>query len=135
MLWGFHIHCTHTILFHIHKLAYILDMFKPYTCLYCICRGRGGGLAHIHILTYMLYSYIYIYIYSIHLLSVAYYKFIPYSIHAFEGCVLYTTVCMHHGVRHGFKLGGGGQNLLKVSRSLILIYIKLSKILIHAFTY
>ena len=43
-----------------------------------------------------------------------------------------------HGVRHGFKIGGPKPLLnLKVSRSLILIYkfIKLSKILIHAFKY
>ena len=42
-----------------------------------------------------------------------------------------------HGVRHGFKTGGGPKPLLnmKVSRSLILIYIKLYKILIHAFKY
>ena len=38
------------------------------------------------------------------------------------------------GVRHGFKRGGPKPLLnLKVSRSLILIYIKLFKILIHAF--
>ena len=53
--------------------------------------------------------------------------------------VLIITVL--HGARHGFKIGGGGRPKpllnLKVSRSLILIYkfIKLSKILIHAFKY
>ena len=39
------------------------------------------------------------------------------------------------GSATGLKLGGGPKPLLEVSRSLILIYLKLSKILIHAFKY
>ena len=46
---------------------------------------------------------------------------------------------VYYGVRHGFKIGGGGEPKpllnFKVSGSLILIYIQLYKILIHAFKY
>ena len=44
--------------------------------------------------------------------------------------VVVVELDLKHGIRHGFKMGEAKPLLnLKVSRSLILIYIKLSKIL------